>query len=67
MLARAILLAVLAGFPAAAVAETADKPAPLVIEGKIALGAVNGRIDHLAADPRRRRLFVAELGNDSVG
>lgn len=67
MLARAILLALLAVWPAAALAETAVKPPPLVPEGKIALGAVSGRIDHLAVDLRRRRLFVAELGNDSMG
>jgi DNA-binding beta-propeller fold protein YncE len=40
---------------------------PLRLEAKIALGAVSGRIDHLAIDLARRRLFVAELGNDTVG
>jgi len=40
---------------------------PLVLEAEIALGNVHGRIDHLALDPGRERLFVAELGNDSVG
>jgi hypothetical protein len=40
--------------------------APLVLEAKIALGTVEGRIDHLALDAKRERLFVAELGNDSV-
>ncbi len=39
---------------------------PLAIERRIALGAVAGRIDHLAYDPGRRRLLVAELGNDSL-
>jgi len=39
----------------------------LQIEAKIPLGAVNGRIDHMAFDLARRHLFVAELGNDSVG
>jgi DNA-binding beta-propeller fold protein YncE len=28
---------------------------------------VSGRIDHLAMDTKRQRLFVAELGNDSLG
>jgi YVTN family beta-propeller protein len=28
---------------------------------------VSGRIDHFAIDLERRRLFVAELGNNSVG
>lgn len=40
---------------------------PLVLEAKIALGSVAGRIDHLAIDLPRQRLFIAELGNDSVG
>ncbi len=38
----------------------------LVLEAKIPLGAVEGRIDHFAVDLDGRRLFVAELGNDSV-
>jgi DNA-binding beta-propeller fold protein YncE len=41
--------------------------APLQLEAKIALGNVHGRIDHMAVDLKRQRLFVAELGNDSVG
>jgi DNA-binding beta-propeller fold protein YncE len=41
--------------------------APLVLEVKIPLGQVRGRIDHLAVDVARQRLFVAELGNDTVG
>jgi hypothetical protein len=40
---------------------------PLVLEAKIPLGDVAGRIDHMAIDLARQRLFVAELGNDSVG
>ena len=39
----------------------------LQLEAKIALGKVNGRIDHMAVDLQRGRLFVAELGSDSVG
>src|SRR6476620_5214428 len=42
-------------------------PAPLQLEAKIPLGTVMGRIDHMAADLARQRLFVAELGNDSLG
>jgi Uncharacterized conserved protein len=38
----------------------------LALEGKIPLGEVAGRIDHLAIDARHQRMFVAELGNDSV-
>ncbi len=41
--------------------------APLELEAKIPLGEVRGRIDHLAVDVERQRLYVAELGNDSVG
>jgi YVTN family beta-propeller protein len=39
----------------------------LSLETKVRLGDVRGRIDHMAIDPIRNRLFVAELGNDSVG
>ena len=41
--------------------------APLQLETKIPLGPVSGRIDHLAIDPKRQWLSVAELGNNSVG
>lgn len=44
----------------------AESP-PLRLESKIPLGSIRGRIDHLAVDLGRHRLFVAELGNDSVG
>jgi DNA-binding beta-propeller fold protein YncE len=37
------------------------------LESKIPLGDVSGRIDHLAIDLSRLRLFVAELGNNTVG
>jgi YVTN family beta-propeller protein len=40
---------------------------PLSLEAKILLGDVQGRLDHMAIDPTRNRLFVAELGNNSVG
>jgi YVTN family beta-propeller protein len=39
----------------------------LKLERKISLGDVAGRIDHMAFDPATGRLFVAELGNNSVG
>jgi DNA-binding beta-propeller fold protein YncE len=45
----------------------AQAPVPLTLEAKIPLGEVRGRIDHLAVDLGRHRLFVAELENDSVG
>jgi hypothetical protein len=41
--------------------------APLELEVKIPLPDVHGRIDHLAIDSARQRIFVAELGNDTVG
>jgi DNA-binding beta-propeller fold protein YncE len=46
---------------------SAAEPAPLALEAKIPLGDVKGRIDHLAVDVAQRRLFVAELGNNTVG
>jgi DNA-binding beta-propeller fold protein YncE len=51
-------LRAMAGEPAARAA--------LVLEAKIALGTVEGRIDHMALDTKRGHLFVAELGNDTV-
>src|SRR5215813_3271416 len=45
---------------------TADA-SPLELEAKIPLGYVKGRIDHLAFDAKRHRVFIAELGNNTVG
>jgi len=45
---------------------SAAEPGPLVLDAKIPLGDVKGRIDHLAVDVAHRRLFVAELGNNTV-
>src|SRR5262245_21697266 len=62
------LIAIAAVSPAA---NRASSQAPslslMQLESKISLGDVSGRIDHLAIDLARRRLFVAELGNDTVG
>jgi YVTN family beta-propeller protein len=58
-------LFMLAGTPA--FAQSVEDKAPLQLEAKILLGDVRGRIDHMAIDLTRQRLFVAELGNDSVG
>jgi YVTN family beta-propeller protein len=66
------IVAVLAGVMALAntagqaSAQSADG-GPLRLETKIPLGDVRGRIDHMAVDLKRQRLFVAELGNDTVG
>jgi DNA-binding beta-propeller fold protein YncE len=51
----------------AASAQPSTNSAGLRLEAKIALGAVRGRIDHMAIDLKRQHLLVAELGNDSVG
>ena len=60
-------LAMLSCVPVPASAQSTETAAPLQLESKIPLGAVRGRIDHMAIDVARRRLLVAELGNDSVG
>lgn len=52
-----------------AVAHAGDQPAakpPLELTATIALPGVKGRIDHMALDAKRGRLFVAALGNGSV-
>jgi DNA-binding beta-propeller fold protein YncE len=41
-------------------------PAQLRLEKTIPLAGVEGRIDHLAADPSGKRLFVAALGNNTL-
>jgi hypothetical protein len=56
-----ILAALLAAFGQAASAQA------LHVESRIPIGSVKGRIDHLALDEERGRLFVAELGNGTVG
>ena len=52
---------------AAASLAWAGQSEPLALETKIMLRDVKGRIDHFAADPLHQRLFVAELGNNTVG
>lgn len=54
------LAAVLTPIPA----QAADPP--LSLEKTIPLQGVSGRIDHMAFDPGRKRLIVAELGNNTV-
>ncbi len=60
-----LLLAACLMGPVTGLAQTGA--APLVLEAKIPLGEVSGRIDHLGIDVKRQRLFVAELGNDTLG
>jgi DNA-binding beta-propeller fold protein YncE len=58
---RALILTLLLfGMATGAVAE------PLVLQRAIALEGVSGRIDHMAIDLARKRLFVAELGNGTL-
>src|SRR5215469_1343885 len=62
---RALLLGLILAVAGLADARSADLP--LMLEAKIPLGEVSGRIDHLAIDVVRQRLLVAELGNNSLG
>ena len=66
MYARNLLLALALLAPMPGPAQTAAAP-PFELESKIPLGPIGGRIDHLAVDLTRKLLFVAELGNDSIG
>jgi hypothetical protein len=61
----AAAMAFLIACNASATANTEAEPG-LVFEAKIPLGPVSGRIDHMAVDLGRLRLFVAELGDDGV-
>jgi hypothetical protein len=45
---------------------SAEASPPLVLEATIPLHGVHGRIDHMAIDLPRKRLMVAELGNNTV-
>jgi DNA-binding beta-propeller fold protein YncE len=63
MSALALLLLGVMMLPTAGFAQSP----PLALERKIPLGEVSGRIDHLGIDLKRQRLFVAELGNNSLG
>lgn len=63
----ALLCAVsLSGLPLGPSRAAEPSPQPLVLERTIPLPGVSGRIDHMAVDLRRGRLFVAELGNGGV-
>lgn len=64
--AGALLIAAL-GCLVGCTARSAPPQGPgLVLERTIPLAGVAGRIDHLAYDPKRGRVFLAELGNGSV-
>ena len=61
----AVLVAVII-FPPVHGQSVTEGQSPLRLIATIAMPNVAGRIDHLALDSTRQRLFVAALGNDSV-
>lgn len=66
----ALVTVLLAGFTFALTPDTVFAQQDgifLVLESKVPLGFVNGRIDHLAFDLSRKQVFVAELENNTVG
>ena len=64
-IAAAVALLIVGGVSHQVRAAEAEAP-PLQLEATIPLGDVSGRIDHMAVDIKRQRLFVAELGNNTV-
>lgn len=60
-----LLFLVALGLPMAP-AGAAEARTQLILERSIPLENVSGRIDHMAVDIAGKRLFVAELGNNSV-
>jgi YVTN family beta-propeller protein len=63
-----VFLRIAFAFPVAIAldAGAADARPVMELAATIPMAGVKGRIDHLAADPKGHRLFVAALGNDSV-
>jgi DNA-binding beta-propeller fold protein YncE len=59
-------LMVVATFVSLSAFAAPSSQAPLALVQSIALPHVEGRIDHLAFEPRAERLLVAALGNDTV-
>jgi hypothetical protein len=67
VLTAAVALILLAGLcTSRAPTQAAKTDTPLILERTIPLADVAGRIDHLAVDVIKGRLFVAELGNGSI-
>jgi DNA-binding beta-propeller fold protein YncE len=62
---KVLFLMATAGFLLAAAPLVAQEP--LTLESKIQLGNIRGRLDHLAIDLGRQRLFIAQLENNTVG
>lgn len=63
---KAILLALTISASSLAPMCPADAQSSLVREAEIPLGTVTGRLDHLAIDVVRQRLFLAEHDNNGV-
>jgi hypothetical protein len=61
-----LILAALLVLPSCSRAQAPQGPEPLVLERTIPLPDTKGRIDHLAIDLERHRLFVAEVANGTV-
>ena len=64
--AKAALRLLMAGLLVTLCASVRAEAPALQLERTIPLPEVTGRIDHMAIDLSRRRLFVAELGNNTV-
>jgi len=62
----AVLFACLASALLFSPAQSAESVLPLVLETTIPLPNVAGRIDHLAVDLGRKRILVAEVGNNTL-
>src|SRR5262249_28747565 len=60
------IMGVLVSLLPAAPAATAAEPAPLELVQTIPLKGVEGRLDHLGIDTKGKRLFVANLSNNSL-
>lgn len=63
---RPLPVAIALAAMAAATLSAAEAEPPLTLESTIPLERVSGRIDHMAIDLGRKRLVVAELGNNTV-
>jgi hypothetical protein len=61
-----ITLALIVSLAISASAHAVEVKQPLALESKIPLPDVSGPIDHLAVDLACKRLFVAELGNNTL-
>ena len=65
MSSRRLLPVALLGFALITQGQAAEAP-PLALEATIPLPDTRGRIDHLAVDLVRKKLFIAELGNGTI-